>query len=304
MSFPIVAGIPILLRDGVRPTSLEELDYDAIHNINAGVISRTGAEWAELIAASGVEPGHVLEVGAGTGVLTLGLLERAAVGRLLATDISQRFLSSVAVRAAAFETPAAFVVCDANENHFAPETFDLVLGRSILHHLLDFDRVLAHHHAMLKPAGAAIYLEPVLEGKIVLTLIAGMIVQSDERATHPVLTPDQRDRIRGLMRHQMKAKLLQNDREKLAKVEDKYIFAIDEMREFARLAGFRSCEVINNGVVDPTYWPYVRRILGRRGLSHDQIDEFRWIGDEFAATYGYMFADKLVTPMAYFILRK
>jgi ubiquinone/menaquinone biosynthesis C-methylase UbiE/uncharacterized protein YbaR (Trm112 family) len=302
--FPVVDGIPVLLDDSTRGTALESIDYDAVHGINERMIANMGAQWRQIIEGLELEPEHALEIGAGTGALTLGLLAEKVVPRLTATDISHKFLRMLAPRADADPTPVSLVTCDANEPHFRPEAFDLVVGNSILHHLLDYDLTLRQCHAALKPGGAAVFFEPVLEGKTIITLLLALILRFEEITEGNRLSHSERQQIRKQIRHQMKSKLIPLDREALAQLEDKYIFEIDELQRVADEAGFAEVTVINNRELDPTYWPYLARTFSVMGIGADKIEDFRWIGEEFASTYAVMFPEKLVTPMVYFAFRK
>jgi ubiquinone/menaquinone biosynthesis C-methylase UbiE/uncharacterized protein YbaR (Trm112 family) len=302
--FPVVDGIPVLVKDTTIGTSLESIDYDAVHGITEQAVRNTGAQWNAIIEQLIPKPEHAVEIGAGTGVLTLGLADANAVQRLTAIDVSHKFLAMLAPRLAASPLPVSIVACDANEPHFRAEAFDLVMGRSILHHLVDYDTTLRHCHAILKPGGVAVFFEPVLEGKTVITLLLALMVRSDEVRSDPQFTSDERQRIRGVIRHQMKSKWYPQDREALSRLEDKYIFEIDEMKSVGRKAGFSDVDFLNNGDANPTYWPSIVRILRRVGVRQECIRRYRWVAEEFANTQGVMFPDKLVTPMGYFVFRK
>jgi ubiquinone/menaquinone biosynthesis C-methylase UbiE/uncharacterized protein YbaR (Trm112 family) len=301
--FPVVDGIPVLIKDTTIGTSLEKIDYDAAHGIGEQTIDSTGREWKKIITQLGLENEDVLEIGAGTGVLTLGLLQHQAVRQLTAIDVSHKFLRMVAARAAA-DSPVSFVTCDANERHFRSEVFGLVLGRSILHHLLDYDATLRQCHAMLKPGGAAVFFEPVLEGKIILSLLMSLVLRCDKVTKTPLLSGAERELLRKTIRHQTKSLWTPQDRQSLSQREDKYIFEIDRMVETGKEAGFASVEFFNNGDVNPTYWSHLERLFKLRGFSPETIRAYAWIGEEFAATYGLAFPQKLVTPMGYFVFRK
>ena len=178
--FPIIDVVPVLLKDSTIGTALEESDYDAIHGVTDRVISQTGEQWRDLIEGLGLAGANAVEIGAGSGALTLGLLRENAVARLTATDVSPTFLRMLGSRAGAYRTPLSLIACDANERHFRADAFDLVVGRSILHHLLDYDVTLANCRDMLKPGGAAVFFEPVLEGKTIVTMLLALILRCDQ----------------------------------------------------------------------------------------------------------------------------
>ncbi len=53
-----------------------------------------------------------------------------------------------------------FQLMDAHQLEYEDETFDVVFGRSILHHL-NFDRALQEIHRVLKPQGKILFVEPL-----------------------------------------------------------------------------------------------------------------------------------------------
>jgi ubiquinone/menaquinone biosynthesis C-methylase UbiE/uncharacterized protein YbaR (Trm112 family) len=305
LCYPVIDGVPVLKRESTIETKLEKADYDAVHRITAQRISRDGATWKELIERLGLQRECAAEIGAGTGSLTLGLLQQKAVGRLTATDVSEKFLRILNTRVADYETPVSLVACDANERHFRSEAFDLVLGRAILHHLLDYDLTLRTCHHMLKKGGTAVFFEPILEGKIIVATMMALMLRYDHLTNGGTLSPVDRKEIRKLINNYMKSKLYPQDRESLSLIEDKYIFAIDEMRRVGLAAGFAEVDYINNDFERPSsYWPFVREALLTKGISQQRIERYKWIDGEFANTYGLMFADKLIAPMGFFVFRK
>lgn len=71
-------------------------------------------------------------------------------------------ISELAIREATtkYGAIAQFCVGDAHRTPFDDETFDLVVGRAIIHHL-DFEAAVAEIRRILKPGGHAIFYEPL-----------------------------------------------------------------------------------------------------------------------------------------------
>ncbi len=296
-SFPVVDGIPILLKDTTIGTKLDHTD------VSERGISEIGTVWRGIIERIGFQRPDVVEVGAGMGALTLGLLQENAVSHITATDVSQDFLRTIGARVGDDNT-LSLIACDANEQHFRSEAFDLVVGRSILHHLLDYDVTLRNCCDMLKPGGAAVFFEPVLEGKTIIALMLALMLRCDEAMNGATFSTEERKKIRSLTLHLLKSKLAPRDRESLAQIEDKYIFGIEEMHETGKRAGFSEVEFFNNGEVRPAYWAYVAKTCASVGIPAAKVGRYQWIGVQFASTYGLMFPDRLVTPMGFFVFRK
>jgi ubiquinone/menaquinone biosynthesis C-methylase UbiE len=98
---------------------------------------------------------HTLEIGAGTGLQTVRILN--ALDSVDAIDISPDLLDIARRRAPG----ANYHVMDAHAPAFPAETFDVILGVSILHHL-DWDVALSAYFRLLKPGGIIRFSEPNL----------------------------------------------------------------------------------------------------------------------------------------------
>lgn len=98
---------------------------------------------------------HVLEVGAGTGLQTASLLKH--LDDLIAIDVSPHLLEKAKQRAPG----AKYLVMDAHKPEFPKDTFDAILGVSILHHL-DWKLALENYLKLLKPGGVVRFSEPNL----------------------------------------------------------------------------------------------------------------------------------------------
>ena len=94
----------------------------------------------------------LLEFGCGTG--TTALTHAPLVDRILAIDISARMLEIAEQKAAAAGIDNVMFERAAIDDFTAPDnSFDIVLGMSILHLLADKDMAIAKVHKMLKPGG-------------------------------------------------------------------------------------------------------------------------------------------------------
>jgi SAM-dependent methyltransferase len=98
---------------------------------------------------------RILEIGAGTGMHTVALLEVSK--DVEAIDISPDLLAVARNRAPG----AKYHVMDAHKPVFAPESFDAIVGVSILHHL-NWKLALSAYQQLLKPGGIVRFSEPNL----------------------------------------------------------------------------------------------------------------------------------------------
>ena len=98
-----------------------------------------------------------LEIGAGTGYFSLNLLQSGVVREATCTDISPGMLDALRGNAERLGVPVQTACADAESLPFADESFDLVLGHAVLHHLPDLERAFAEFHRVLAPGGRILF---------------------------------------------------------------------------------------------------------------------------------------------------
>jgi ubiquinone/menaquinone biosynthesis C-methylase UbiE len=98
-----------------------------------------------------------LEIGAGTGYFSLNLLQAGIVGEATCTDISPGMVATLARNAQRLGLDVRTARADAESLPFADESFDLVLGHAVLHHLPNLRRAFAEFHRVLRPGGRIIF---------------------------------------------------------------------------------------------------------------------------------------------------
>ncbi|HEY2335376.1 MAG TPA: class I SAM-dependent methyltransferase [Solirubrobacterales bacterium] len=132
-------------------------EYDAKWGIDFGA---TGQEQVrqKLVKALGGQDGQSfgagLEIGSGTGYFSLNLLQLGVIQALTATDISAGMLKRLATTATGLGLEVETVETEAEELPFEDESFDLVFGHAVLHHIPDLDKAFAEFHRVLRPGGA------------------------------------------------------------------------------------------------------------------------------------------------------
>ena len=136
--------------------------YDAKWGIDFGEIGRDQT-LQKLVKALGSFPdrpfSNALEIGSGTGYFSLNLMQENVIGHLVATDVSTGMLSSLNATAASLgladrvETRQA----DAEDLPFDDESFDLVLGHAVLHHIPDLAKAFGEFDRVLRPGGAIVF---------------------------------------------------------------------------------------------------------------------------------------------------
>jgi SAM-dependent methyltransferase len=156
------------IRDAnVRYHDLAATHYDSKWGINYDEVGRAQVV-GKLSKALGHEPrryARALEIGAGTGYFSLNLLQAGVIGEAVATDISPGMLARLERSAGELGLTVETAGCEATALPFADDSFDLVFGHAVLHHLPDLAAAFGEFHRVLRPGGAVAFCgEPSLYG--------------------------------------------------------------------------------------------------------------------------------------------
>jgi ubiquinone/menaquinone biosynthesis C-methylase UbiE len=121
----------------------------------AGEVGRTRLKRRAKMLSEGLS-GKVLEVGCGSGLFTTELIKSQF--HLTSIDISPDLLD-LARQAVSEQKNVAFRLEDVHATSFPDESFDAVIGSSVLHHL-DLEVALKEILRILKPGGTIRFTEP------------------------------------------------------------------------------------------------------------------------------------------------
>lgn len=109
----------------------------------------------------------ILDYGCYDGEQTAELLQLSPK-KITGIDISEKAIGDARNRFKG-NRKATFKVMDAHNMDFKDETFDLVAGKAILHHL-EYEKAINEIERVLKPGGHAIFIEPLRDnpaGKLI-----------------------------------------------------------------------------------------------------------------------------------------
>jgi ubiquinone/menaquinone biosynthesis C-methylase UbiE len=258
----------------VRYHDLAAQHYDSKWGISYGDVGRAQV-LGKLRKALGREPGAFdrgLEIGAGTGYFTLNLMRAGVLREAVATDISPGMLTALAASAAELDLPVETRECDAGSLPFEDDSFDLVFGHAVLHHLPDLPGAFREFRRVLRPGGVVAFCgEPSRHGDRISALPkrGAMAVAPLWRALmgagqRPVsgngAGPNEEDRLEGVV--------------------DVHAFTPGELTGHARAAGFEDVRVrgeelaaslfgwVNRtleGTAEPREVPWAWRVYAYRG---------------------------------------
>ena len=134
--------------------------YDSKWGIDFGEIGQTQVlgKLRKLLGPE-IDRGYErsLEIGAGTGYFSLNLLQAGVVREATCTDISPGMVSALADNAARLGLNVRAARADAESLPFGDESFDLVLGHAVLHHLPDLRKAFSEFHRVLRPGGRIVF---------------------------------------------------------------------------------------------------------------------------------------------------
>ena len=132
-------------------------EYDSKWGVDFGPIGQQQVR-GKLVKALGEWPAEpfadALEIGSGTGYFSLNLVQLGAIDHLVATDISAGMLSTLSTTASRLGLAVDTKVTDAECLPFDDESFDLVFGHAVLHHVPDLNAALSEFRRVLRPGGA------------------------------------------------------------------------------------------------------------------------------------------------------
>ena len=250
----MAAGTADKIREvNIRYHDLAAADYDAKWGIDYGEGGQAQVK-GKLAKALGRDLGRYersLEIGAGTGYFTLNLLRAGVIGDAVATDISPGMLETLSESAARLGLDVLTIRCEADKLPFPDESFDLVFGHAVLHHLPDLDAAFAEFRRVLKPGGTVAFCgEPSRYGDL--------LSQVPKRAA-VTLAPAWRRLLRATRRDYL-AEPEGREEAKLEWLVDVHAFTPRKLVSFARAAGFGDVRVAGEELT-ATWFGWMNRTL-------------------------------------------
>jgi ubiquinone/menaquinone biosynthesis C-methylase UbiE len=155
---------PALTAEEIRDVNTRYHDvaadrYDSKWGIDFGGLGHDQVT-AKVEKALGRTPGRyarALEIGAGTGYFSLNMLRAGLIGEATCSDISPGMLETLKDNAKRLGLDVRTESADAERLPFADESFDLVFGHAVLHHIPDLPRAFAEFERVLAPGGTVLF---------------------------------------------------------------------------------------------------------------------------------------------------
>jgi SAM-dependent methyltransferase len=183
--------------------------------------------------------GPALEVGCGTGLVSLGLVAENAYPLTIITDPSPEFLKITRRKMEAHDLPAdpdrlAYAVLMGEELDRLPAgELSLIVLRSTLHHVLEVPAFIAAAARALRPGGILTFQEPCMEGYILMGAMVQFLPALARAAGRPLT--DQQERMAVAFAGSMEY-YARRDLDKTS-AEDKHLFRVDELMRTGSACG-------------------------------------------------------------------
>jgi 2-polyprenyl-3-methyl-5-hydroxy-6-metoxy-1,4-benzoquinol methylase len=291
---------------GAATTELDNIDYDEKYSINEEhslnlyelLMRATGPLWPKNF-------GDALEIGCGTGGLSLALLSHAVARHVVLTDGSTKMLRQCRARLRAagsmLGTSTTFASYSATEPCFRPDAFDTCFGTAVVHHITDVPGFLSRVHGLLKPGGCAFFMEPNLTFHRALTATLTDIVA--ELLRDQSLPDTEISRMLNWAGEVHCNIVNSGDIEVLAEREDKHQFVGETFTLWAKDAGFTPAAALPCDL-DPTGWNTIQTYLDQTGVSAEGFAALKhWWPSKHGAHFSRL-AENDQSPSYLFWLRK
>lgn len=133
---------------------------------------------------SGWPYGRSLEIGAGTGFFTLNLMLAGVIDKGTVTDISPGMVEVAKRNADSLGFSLDGQAADAEELPFPDESFDLVIGHAVIHHIPDVEKAFREMFRVLRPGGRVVICgEPTKRGDFVARRLSRLTWWATTHAT-------------------------------------------------------------------------------------------------------------------------
>ncbi len=95
---------------------------------------------------------------------------------------------------------------------------------------------------------------------------------------------------------------LKDDKEKLAHLEDKYIFDVNDLQRQARQAGFQQTSYCNNPMAGGNI--SIVRHMKQHGIAPEKTRQFEYLSEAVRDSLSLLPVENFFTPMGFFTFTK
>jgi SAM-dependent methyltransferase len=222
--------------------------------------------------------GRGLEIGAGTGYFSLNLLKQGILTHGTCTDVSPGMLETLSGSAERLGLDVETALCDAEALPFENDSFDVVFGHAVLHHIPDLPQAFHEFRRVLKPGGVIAFCgEPSRTG--------------DKLAAYPkraalAVAPLWRRAIRARP-HVGDGSWGKDEEASLEPYVDVHAFTPKDLEDVARIAGFTNVRIRGEELA-ASWFGWANRTLE----STAEPSDVPWLWRQYAF-HGYLAFQKV-----------
>lgn len=213
----------------------------------------------------------ILDVGCGFGSTTFPLLKLFPKAQIVASELSVPMLLVLKQKLDSHKDRdrVELLQLNAEELDFKDNSFDLVVGAAILHHLFNPEKALKDCAKILKPGGITIFFEPFSEGMSMMALIYEAIIHHSGFKWLDLST-------KLYFRHSVSIWQKMKNQDKtdpfFQKVDDKWLFERDYFQKYAQKYQFKDCLIYR---LDQSPQPFMNLLKTHLSKKIDKLP--KWI---------------------------
>jgi len=214
------------------------------------------------------EPVRVLDIGSGSGNAVFAELSLLSDASVVASDISPQLLAILArqLEESPYKDRDVELYCfDLHKNVFKSRAFDLIIGGSVLHHMVDPKAALQNVVSWLQPEGAIILYEPFEYGAHIFAALFQLAI--DEIGAAASDNDLRLARFFRDMKKDFEARLgVPEVKPWTSSLDDKWFFHLSHLRELSSSLGLSSVQTFALTDEFSSYFRgYVGSLLGATG---------------------------------------
>lgn len=261
-------------------TQLDTANYDLHYSINNLTKDKSFLDFSSAIG-NRLQKNYFsyLEIGAGTGGFTIGLMKYIRAKNYVITDISSEMLqickNKIRANYPDADANIIYATYSGTENIFPKCTYDLSIISFALHHVLDYKSLISNIYESLKIGGSFFALEPSFHYHKALCSTFIDVLEWYLAGSERV---DQNNDLIYLQNwiHELLFSIKFHDSsEFLENREDKHFFEPEKILEVANLLGFTSADAIAYGGRDAHNLSGFNSYIPQLGLSESFSKKIR-----------------------------
>ena len=253
------------------------------------------SHWSSLINLSIEKSGiksfnkkNILDIGTGAGNTIFPLLEKYKNSNIIASDLSIELLTILGFSLNKMQksnNKVFLLQLNAEDLCFKQESFDLIVGGAILHHLFNPEITLAQCFNVLKEKGHTVFFEPFEEGNSILINYLYTSILSHNNAE--TLSEEAKNFLNAYINEYRLRTGTDKSADIYKQIDDKWFFTKKYISNLAEKSGFSDCKFIPINSNKKPFSSQTKTLLRLAlGKQKDFFPEWVWeIFEEFESKF-------------------